>query len=199
MLNLQERIDMTPQDKCDLVRDNSAGLLPRLYRETQQLIFKQRNSEGDIKRLLEIIDDMAGEVAKVAVCRKGCSHCCYQAVLISNWEAKRIARFTGREMSDYSGYDPKHDSKEKLRARFTNKPCTFLINGGCSIYPARPVACRLHYSMADEVELCDIQNSPGASVPYFNFENMKMAATMLFFRNKPKFGDIREFFGERKF
>lgn len=183
---------MTPQDKCDLIRLNSGDLFPRLYRETQQMLRDTKNT--DIRRMIEIIDDLAGEVAKVASCRKGCSHCCYQAVMISDWEAKRIAKFTGKRLADYSGYDPRHDSAVEMRERYSGKPCSFLIDGACSIYPVRPVACRTHFNMSDDHALCDIQNSPNAEVPYFDFENMKIAATVLFFRKTAKFGDIREFF-----
>ena len=189
---------MTPQDKCDLLKTNTGSLFTRLQKEAHQLLFQRGNFEGRIKRMFGIIDQLAGEVAKIATCGKGCSHCCYQAVLINEWEAKRIAKYAKRKMADIAGYHPNHDSAEQLQERFSNVPCPFLSDGACGVYPVRPSGCRLHFSFADDAGLCDIQNLLGGEVPYYDFELLKNMTAGLLFQNSSKFGDIREFFGERE-
>lgn len=186
---------MTPQEKCDLIREKSNRALPVLFERAKLLLKDTAAFDKRAHKLFRIIDEMAGHVAEVALCKKNCSFCCYQAVLISEWEAKQIAKYTKRKMIDIAGYgSADDDTPESLRDKYNNLPCTFLHDGDCSIYPMRPAICRLHFSMANEISLCDIVGDPGATVPYFDFEQTKILTMCLMMQYSTKFGDIREFF-----
>jgi len=190
---------MTPQEKCDLVQANSGDLFPRLAKKATELANRKNGSfDQRIGQAYQIIDAMAAEVGNVAICKRGCNFCCYQSVLIPLWEARRIAKFSGRKMKNITGYGHDNDTPEGLRKRHSGTPCTFLHENGCAIYPVRPFACRLHFNMGDDATVCDIVRDPGAKVPYFNFEPAKEFMFVMFFRDSKKFGDIREFFGENQ-
>jgi uncharacterized protein len=187
---------MTPQQKADYLQHKYGDQFFRLYAEAKKLPYLPRNFNYRAKRILDIIDEMSSLVQGMATCKSGCAHCCYQSTVISSWEADRIASFAKRKIADIEGYDPSKDSRQGLTERFQGIVCPFLSENKCSIYQVRPSMCRLHFSLAHDPAPCDIRNNPGAKVPYFNLEPMKMLVSLLFMSGNCKFGDIREFFGE---
>ena len=90
-----------------------------------------------------------------AVCKKGCSWCCYQEVyavtheLIYLHDHLRQTRSTGnqdqfleraREKARLTAGRPE---EEQLKIRAA---CPFLEEGSCMVYDARPMACRIYLS-----------------------------------------------------
>ncbi|HEY3818804.1 MAG TPA: YkgJ family cysteine cluster protein [Polyangiaceae bacterium] len=85
-------------------------------------------------------------------CSRGCSHCCHQRVEVTAPEVFLLARFLRIRP------DAKRDARvaatasavEGLggRAYLRRKaPCALLgEDGACTVYPARPMACRRHHS-----------------------------------------------------
>jgi hypothetical protein len=86
-------------------------------------------------------------------CRKGCAFCCHLNVTATALEAMHIAailRMGGRADLErsvsaasevLSGLDP--------GSRLARKsPCPLLVQGACSIYQARPIACRTLLSLS---------------------------------------------------
>ena len=122
---------------------------------------------------------IAAEIATVPVtCREGCGHCCRQKVTLSraeaeaavdwikaNWDADRIAAF-GEALKAwlawYRGEYPKllaagvpHD-----KAVYEHGPlCPALVDNRCSIYPARPIACRAVY-VTSPADACRQSSDP---------------------------------------
>ncbi len=71
-------------------------------------------------------------------CRKGCSHCCAPGFGIFPVEAWAI-----RE--GFESLAP--GAREKLLSRIASQPgqeCEALWEGGCLLYPLRPILCRTH-------------------------------------------------------
>lgn len=64
-------------------------------------------------------------------CRRGCAFCCYVDVVVTPIEAIRLAR---------SG--PKRSPAPAGR----RSPCPLLVDGACSVYATRPLACRAIFS-----------------------------------------------------
>jgi hypothetical protein len=186
---------MTPKEKADSVRDKNDVRFTQLMKEAMKQLSLPRNFQWRAERMLEITNELVSFVEPVTPCKKGCSHCCYQTIIISSWEAEQIAKKTNKKIAEFKGYNPETDSREELTNRYTGQPCTFLVNNECSIYEVRPFICRTHLSVADDFTPCDIKNNPGASVPYFNFGELNMLQGILFVQEGCKFGDIREFFG----
>lgn len=185
---------MTPHQRADSVKAKHGARYDRLMREAQTLINLPRNLDNRANRMLAITDEIAGMVAPSSPCKKGCSYCCYQAVIISDWEADRIAKQVKRKITDFIGYEPEEGGRDKMVQKYMGKPCPFLKANVCSIYEVRPFACRLHYSVAEDALNCDIISQVGARVPYFNFQNLEQLLAYLFVGDNCKFGDIREFF-----
>lgn len=86
-------------------------------------------------------------------CRRGCIHCCYNQVALTEPEALYLGRYLletrdARELRDLETRT--RALAERLKGKSWREigmarhrlPCLFLENGGCSVYPARPLACR---------------------------------------------------------
>lgn len=175
---------MTPKQNADRVMRKHGKLFRGLLKEAQQL----PSDEHGRRRVVVIVDKLASKVAEQAACKKGCSHCCYQAVAISQWEAQRISEFSGVPMGQVHA----NALRDNIVAEFSGVACPFLKDDFCTIYDVRPMACRMHFNMSDDPSLCDIKNNPGASVPMFNFLPMEFAAATLLV--ELPFADIRNFF-----
>jgi hypothetical protein len=154
-----------------------------------------RNTGYKIIRLIELIDTLGDLAASVATCKKGCSHCCYQAVAVSTWEVERIAKYSKRKPTGFIGYSPaRGEGISHIVDKFANTPCPFLVEDTCAIYPVRPINCRSHLSLGDDPLDCSLSLKPNGTVPYFNLEEFKTASVYIFLDGGYSFGDIREFF-----
>jgi len=183
---------MTPEQRADSVKEKHGARFQQLMKEAMRLLDLPRNLDWRAKRMLEITDELAAMVTPLSPCKKGCSHCCYQAIIISSWEAAQITKMTGKKIASFEGYNP--GNREKYIKKYGGVSCPFLVNNECSIYEVRPFICRTHVSVADDPIPCDIINNPGAKVPYFNFSDLNMIQGFLFIGGNCKFGEIREFF-----
>ena len=103
---------------------------------------------------------------KPVACQKGCSACCRQLVTCFSPEFEEIVRHIGNLPRDkknrlLSQIRPRvklWKNYRKLHGRqivsnpfkplndWYGKPCIFLDNGSCGIYPARPMDCRTTHS-----------------------------------------------------
>jgi len=183
---------MTPLEKSDSVVNKNKAQFDHCLKEVQWLATDSpRNTEFKAVRMLEIIDSLSAHVSPHSSCQKGCSYCCYQAVVVSTWEVDRIAKYAKRKTTGFEGHTK---TIKHIQDQFCLVVCPFLINDACTIYPVRPFMCRAHYSYSDDPTDCDIALKPEGRVPYFNFEKYKGAWAMLFIKDDCHFGDIREFF-----
>jgi Fe-S-cluster containining protein len=103
------------------------------------------------------------DVAKQVSCRRGCSHCCYMLVSVSEPEAQLAldaARKAGhsidmeraRRQASLSNYNElPHDQRRCVMLR---------DDRDCAIYEHRPLACRA-YRVITPADDCDIEKHPG--------------------------------------
>ena len=109
------------------------------------------------------------QLAKIpAQCTKGCDWCCYQSIEILEWEEPLIIEYVDHQLSSkqknrikkrlvswFDYFDKKipvrpilttEDVFERFHKMQGNdrKPCIFLENHECMIYPVRPICCRTH-------------------------------------------------------
>ncbi|KVR21687.1 hypothetical protein WK13_34685 [Burkholderia ubonensis] len=142
-----------------------------------------------LKRYIRVVDEIMALNAPDTACRAGCSHCCYIAVGVMQTEAELIGKAIGRK--------PK---KVKHRDNFDgfdfgyHNPCTFLKDGRCSIYEHRPLACRMHYSLADTPDLCKLNPPETNPVPMVNTLSLNKGYVQICAPDKPVLADIRDFF-----
>lgn len=120
-----------------------------------------------IDGLNDSIIDLA-ERQKVSVaCHKGCHWCCHQAVFANSYELHFLSEqikksFSDEELSLLIGRtENKYVQTSKLTEDEVLKfkaPCPLLKDGACSIYGARPMACRIYLSTKLETCLEFYQN-----------------------------------------
>jgi hypothetical protein len=92
-----------------------------------------------------LVEEVLDSDAPVA-CAPGCTACCYQTVQATIPEAILIALRLG------DADDPRRqrvldaaaafDGMSPLQRKRTGKPCPLLVDGRCSVYDDRPLACR---------------------------------------------------------
>lgn len=146
--------------------------------------------------LVEIVEAAASVIAPNTPCHRGCSNCCYQAVAITEREARQIEAHTHRAMVEQPATTDGRREVELLEAnveKYVRVPCTFLSKAGdCTIYPVRPLACRAHHSLDDTADRCDLFNNPGNTTPMLDLQDAVYAAAGLDIDGS--FGDIRDYF-----
>src|SRR3569623_3215541 len=100
-----------------------------------------------------LIDGLPAKADRPVACHDGCAHCCYQAVGVSVPEALALEAYVRATRSPAE--------REELAARVRQAdqrtrgltsaqrlspelPCPFLevADGRCTVYEARPLACR---------------------------------------------------------
>lgn len=115
-----------------------------------------------IKLLYAAVDGLNDSIIALAKrqntdvdCFKGCHWCCHQAVFANSYElhflAEKIKKtFTSEELS---GIIEKIEAKYAITSNLNEDeilkykaPCPLLNNSACSIYAARPMACRIYLS-----------------------------------------------------
>ncbi len=119
----------------------------------------------------------------ISTCKAGCYFCCRQKVPIVIPEAHVLGQYIKRNFSDKQKQElrnrisnwfdwvrdelPKYANtpKDESVAFYNYGPyCPLLVDGKCSIYPARPIACRTCY-VSSSPDICrsstDIKSVPG--------------------------------------
>jgi hypothetical protein len=113
----------------------------------ERVVELARNAMAATSRLAEGLLARGAGVA----CHAGCDHCCYQSVGVTPPEALAIvahlrSTLTDAELAVMAAHIAlRHGKTRSLSAaeRFSpDHPCPFLRSGRCTIYEARPLACR---------------------------------------------------------
>lgn len=113
---------------------------------------------SDLLRLwYEICDPLLAHMARLALCKPSCCHCCRIPVSITSIEATLIAETHGAKMHRPSGIKPGATLSAKAIRRLSTA-CPFLKDQACSIYDVRPFACRAHFSLEDSPDWCDFSD-----------------------------------------
>jgi Fe-S-cluster containining protein len=92
---------------------------------------------------------------KPVQCRRGCSFCCYQPVFAVSHEMLYLKDYIGQRLPAEKQNNYIERSRDKSLLTLNKPlevqqqisfPCPFLENHSCSVYPARPMACRIYLS-----------------------------------------------------
>lgn len=130
-----------------------ALIMVQLYKVVDQYI-------GNVKSNLDSIRERGHSEAKVD-CKPGCSYCCHMEVSAGAPELIGVVAFVETKFTD----EQRASLGERLKTRnaesrtmtelekgLSSRPCPFLAEGRCSIYPVRPFTCRSYHSA--DVEAC---------------------------------------------
>lgn len=122
---------------------------------TQSLFTAIELLYGAIDEINDSILELARRQNIQVDCQKGCYWCCHQAVYANSYELHFLSeqlktRFTKEEFSDVVHLAEKKNAvtsqlsiEEILKYK---SPCPLLKDGACSMYSARPMACRIYLS-----------------------------------------------------
>lgn len=168
-----------------------------LNHELPAIVGTPGNAEYKMRRVIAIADRTARLIGPHTPCRRGCASCCHMATTISSIEAAQIGKAIGRTPKPGR---PPLDVAETRKAEIDKwhlTPCTFLgLENECTIYDVRPLACRIHHSIEDTPEPCDISRGV-RGVHAINLQWLNHAAAIAL--REESFGDIREFFPPETF
>lgn len=124
----------------------------------KSILHTTRQAQDAIDGLVDALSSEAKRQNMPVDCKKGCSWCCHQPVFTTSHEVLFIWEFMQLNIKQedqkvilqnaFNNYQKRGrmDDKELLSSKM---PCPLLVNGSCSIYPARPVACRIYLSMSE--------------------------------------------------
>jgi uncharacterized protein len=145
-----------------------------------------------IRKLQNLADRVNKASAPYAACKRKCSHCCHMATELSVEEAELIGRAIKRKPETPRRWMRTLDDRLHVPIGKQN-PCTFLKNNECSIYEHRPLACRVHISMAPTADPC-IMDRPRetACINLAMFDQTYVR--IIHRRATANLADIREFF-----
>lgn len=148
------------------INTRALSRMPEFNKRAAALVHSHESKGFLIRKLYKLADEMYHVEPGETACRRGCSHCCHIAVGVTATEADYIGKCIGikatpskhvRHVPDFAGFDYGY-----------HNPCTFLVNGECSIYEHRPLACRTHYNLDVDELLCRLDPPKTWAVPYMN-------------------------------
>lgn len=181
-VRLYERAEMASQA---ILR--RAPWLPQVPSAVRSIAAGEMSSRQRLAKLRALADRIGVAVAPDAACAQGCSDCCHIRVEVTRWEAEQIARERGLHMRAVRGSADEQD--------VFGRSCGFLSEGRCTIYEARPLACRLHHSIGPDATMCDPAVDPEASfVPSIDLRGFWAAYHMLMPASPT--GDLSDFIEE---
>ncbi len=108
-----------------------------------------------IDGLLQTFLERSGKDGKPAECKKGCAFCCHQPVFAISHEMLYLKDYITQKIAPdkQKGFIDRSREKSLLTLNKTmeeqqriSHPCPFLENASCSVYEARPMACRIYLS-----------------------------------------------------
>lgn len=121
------------------------------------LLYLTENLYATIDELLEVFESRLKKENQKIDCKKACHWCCTQAVFINPREAQYIfeylkSNFEAKELAVFKSKISSKDLNTKamsLKNILIHKDdCPFLKEKTCSVYPVRPMACRIYLSMS---------------------------------------------------
>jgi Fe-S-cluster containining protein len=156
-------------------------------------ITEETNEKAALVALRLLADDINHAQSRHAVCFRGCSHCCYIANIITDLEAERIGRFVHRAPAKPASVLGEPDGLATCSERYFGVACPFLHGRICTVYEARPLACRTHANIGDNSDMCRHTVVPEFSL-VMSLDLKSFWMTAAFALKGRVHADIRDFF-----
>lgn len=177
------------QAQVNADRINSVVDFPKLEAAFNRALALKIPRRAKMQRFWEAADKMVEALTPYTACKNKCSYCCNIAATLTETEAEILGRHIGRK--------PKVLTKRvDILAnipKYSGVPCPFLEKGRCSVYEVRPLACRIHFNLADSPYFCNTAIPADQSlVPQLNNTEIDRAHFEGF--GKEVWADIRDFF-----
>lgn len=167
-------------DTLEFSEEEKTFVLGAVSSYISQLSSGNENPIDKIRAMSQTLDDINEEriikAKQKPSCKKGCAHCCYIQVNITEWEADSIMDFLKESKAEFTEEEKerlKHQSEIKNDSEYILSPhrrCIFLMdNNECGIYPVRPLACRNYYVYNDP-EDCNTFNDKASGRTLVDFD-----------------------------
>ena len=156
------RLSIAVTSKTDLAM---TGLMANPDQELEAALSDAKTAEQRVRPLQKYYDACESFLepfnAQLA-CKNGCYICCHIPVKAQSHEIFALAEFIEKRFSEaqreallmrlreHVKVSSAMTEKERLG---TNLVCPMLVDGSCSIHPARPFACRRYHSL--DVKACE--------------------------------------------
>lgn len=158
-------------------------------RQTQAIAHMNASPKVKLNKIYALVDEYAEMRSPFVACRAGCDSCCHMNIQITNVEAERIARKTGRKLKT-----PRADTYHSAQ-KYAGVPCPFLSESRCSIYDERPLACRSHASFDVDSYWCEPERMNTVALPMISLTDAVVAVREIAQGSSGRReADIREFF-----
>ena len=195
MFRLRPRSDSTTQAVArqkseQIIASIPETLIDRVRKFTAAVPRSSDPTDALLSRLYQLTDEVNSYIAPKAACGKGCSHCCYIRVPITDIEAAFITKNTKIPHT-------KVRSSAEPPTNFYSKstPCALLAsNGTCSVYSTRPFSCRTYNNIDDDEWYCRVENWDVKNRPMFGLKPLDEAYKAICNRKASVQTDIRKFF-----
>lgn len=141
-------------------------------RQVVRKVFARRGPDGALRQvhreLAQQLERLPREDRSPVACEAGCDFCCHLRVMATPVEVFAVLDYAEQTL-DAKAHEAflarLGSAEDKLRALpedsilLTNIACPLLVDGCCSIYPARPLNCRSYHSVSRQA--CEVSfNNP---------------------------------------
>lgn len=119
------------------------------------------------QRVLEAQLALVRRSHKPLACTRGCAMCCHLRVMATPAEIFGLVRYMRAHLdphafeavaSDIAAAATRIHALPRERVLSTNIACPLLVDGACSMYPARPFNCRAYHSLDRGACLASFEN-----------------------------------------
>ena len=137
-----------------------------MFEKTGAAVFRRLRKTRNPGELLSVVksahkeferayDSAPAEARAAVACAAGCDACCHVPVGVQAHEVLIVAQHVQMHFSPLelealieraAGYHQAFAGRSSLERMNMRKPCVLLREGSCSVYEARPEACRSHHS-----------------------------------------------------
>lgn len=116
-----------------------------------------------IDELINSLSNLANKQDQPIHCKKGCNFCCHQPVYALDYEMQFLNTFIKENFTEkeQAGIQSRANNNQKILSKLdktevqnSKLACPLLVNGSCSTYKARPMACRIYLST--DINSCKI-------------------------------------------
>lgn len=187
----------------------SLEVMPHWPKAVRERVSSLAADDSEISARVEVVNQALSSEVRSRLLRQAMSA---QGVMVYEQEAQIIGRAIGVKPKtpnpdvtfDVGLSSKEEDSRAKAEAltnEFFGVPCTFLVDGSCSIYEDRPMNCRLQINMDEDSTLCELVPGDSIPVPYLNVESSRTVYAMVMARKSDggsRMADLRHYFPNGK-
>ena len=157
--------------KLDLLHKTlPQDLQTHVSQECARIRISNESSLIKLQGLYELSGKVMQYVQHFIPCKKGCNHCCFYRIGVSDLEIQFIEDKTGfkhqHPIMNVKNVEPKAADEHGM-------PCPFLSSeGACTNYEARPYMCRRHATISLDNHWCHHERVNRLELPLICFEEL---------------------------